>query len=204
QRVTHWRDLFAHDGPPDWTEELLIYQTLVGAWPLEPDRLESYLEKALREAKRNTSWLEPDGPWEAAVKAFARGLYGHERFRADFEPFAAEVAELGERSALAQLVLRLTSPGVPDIYQGDELTYLALVDPDNRRPVDWDARRRALAKGSSQKLNTIRALLALRSRRDLGGYETLPAPTETCAFRRGDDVVVAVAVRANAPDVELP
>src|SRR4029079_2138887 len=117
-----------------------IYQTLVGAWPLECERLEAYVDKALREAKRNTSWLEPNEDWEEAAKRFCRGLYANERFRADFEPFAAEVADAGDRAALAQLALRLTSPGVPDLYQGDELTFLALVDPDNRRPVDWHAR----------------------------------------------------------------
>jgi len=129
------------------------------------------------------------------------------RFRSDFEPFAARVAELGDRSALAQLALRLISPGVPDIYQGDELTYLALVDPDNRRPVDWEARRRALADGSSPKLNLIRTLLALRARRAdsfARGYEPLAAEEGTVAFRRGDDVVVAVAYRAASPQLDLP
>jgi len=207
ERAARWRELLAHDGPPDWTEELLVYQTLVGAWPLEPGRLEAYLEKALREAKRNSNWLEPDERYEAAVKRFANRLYEHDRFRADFEPFAAEVAARGERSALAQLVLRLTAPGVPDVYQGDELTCLSLVDPDNRRPVDWRRRRDALASGDSPKLNTIRALLELRARRPAtfaGAYEPLTAPEGTCAYRRGDDVVVAVAVRAGSPEVALP
>src|SRR5581483_9123337 len=207
EHVTRWRDRLAHEGPPDWTEELFVYQTLVGAWPLEPERLEAYLEKALREAKRNSNWIEPDTAWEGGVKRFARGLYDDGRFRAEFDPLAANVAAAGERSALAQLVLRLTAPGVPDIYQGDELTYLALVDPDNRRPVDWRRRRDALARGDSPKLNTIRTLLALRARRReafAGGYEPLPAPETTCAYRRGDDVVVAVGVRGDAPDVELP
>jgi (1->4)-alpha-D-glucan 1-alpha-D-glucosylmutase len=202
-----WRALNAHDGGPDWTEELLIYQTLLGAWPLGPERLEAYVEKALREAKRNTSWVEPNEAWERDVERFCRSLYENARFLADFEPFAAEVAEAGERAALAQVALRLTSPGVPDIYQGDELELLALVDPDNRRPVDWGRRRRALADGSSPKLNLIRALLDLRRRRPeafAGDYEPLDADEATCAFRRGEEVVVAVPVRDRKVDAALP
>ncbi len=200
ETATRWRELNAHDGAPDWTEELLIYQTLVGAWPLELERLEAYMEKALREAKRNTNWLEPNEAWEQAVKRFCRGLYASDRFQSELEPFAADVAELGERSALAQVALRFTSPGVPDIYQGDEHTLLALVDPDNRRPVDWTPR-------TSRKSELVRTLLALRARRPgafAGGYEPLPAAEHTCAFRRGDDVVVAVATRSAAAEVELP
>jgi (1->4)-alpha-D-glucan 1-alpha-D-glucosylmutase len=200
EAVTRWRGMNAHDGAPDWTEELLVYQTLVGAWPLEPERLEAYVEKALREAKRNTSWLEPDEAWEAGAKRFCRGLYGNDRFLADFEPFAADVAAAGQRAALGQLVLRFTSPGVPDIYQGDEHTLLALVDPDNRRPVDWASR-------TSPKSELVRTLLALRARRPesfAGGYEPLAAPEGTCAYRRGEDVAVAVPFRGGRPELELP
>jgi len=207
EEVTAWRALNAHDGGPDWTEELLVYQTLVGAWPLEPERLEAYVEKALREAKRNTSWVEPNERWERQVKDFCRGLYDNERFRAAFEPFAAEVAAAGERAALAQLALRLTSPGVPDIYNGDELPYFALVDPDNRRPVDWDALAAALARRDSPKLELIRTLLGLRARQPQsfeGDYEPLPAAVGTCAYRRGDDVVVAASYRDGEPECELP
>jgi (1->4)-alpha-D-glucan 1-alpha-D-glucosylmutase len=220
ERVLHWHGLTAslrsrlgEGEAPDWTEELLVYQTLVGAWPIGPDRLASYLEKALREAKRNTSWLEPNEQWEDAVKRFARGLCGHEAFLADFVPFAGDVAAAGARSAIGQLVLRFTSPGVPDVYGGDELPFLALVDPDNRRPVDWDARRRALAglggtpDAETAKLWVIHELLALRARRPdsfAGAYEPLPAAEHTCAFRRGEDVVVAVQVRGGDPAAELP
>jgi len=207
ERALAWRSLNAHDGGPDWTEELLVYQTLLGAWPLEPDRLEAYVQKALREAKRNTSWIEPNEAWEGDVGRFCRALYESDRFRADFEPFAAEVADAGRRAALGQVALRLTSPGVPDVYQGDELELLALVDPDNRRPVDWDRRRRALADGGSPKLNLIRTLLDLRAQRPesfAGAYEPLAAGEATCAFRRGDDVVVAVPVRDGTTEVELP
>ena len=204
------RESLAGSDAPDWTEELLVYQTLVGAWPIGAGRLEAYVEKALREAKRNTNWIEPNERWEQAVKRFCRSLLEHEPFLADFEPFARDVAAEGARSALAQLLLRLTSPGVPDIYGGDELTFLALVDPDNRRPVDWDARRAAVAapvSRASLKLHLIREALALRRRRPevfAGAYEPLAGAPGTCAYRRGDDVVVAVSVRGEEPELELP
>jgi (1->4)-alpha-D-glucan 1-alpha-D-glucosylmutase len=194
------------DGAPDHAEMYLIFQTLVGAWPLEPERLEAYLEKALREAKRTTNWIEPDVGWEDRVKAFCSALYDHEPFLADFEPFAAEVALAGLHAALGQLVLKLTVPGVPDVYQGDELLDLSLVDPDNRRPVDW-AHRRALldevqggapSRPETLKLSLIERLLALRIRRPEvfgGGYEPVEAGACACAFVRGGAVLVVVAVR---------
>ena len=104
------------------------------------------MEKALREAKRNTNWVDQNHEWEQAVKQFCRSLYACRPFLDDFEPFVARVAAAGDRAALGQLVLKLTSPGVPDTYQGDELPYLALVDPDNRRPVDWDYRQAMLRR----------------------------------------------------------
>jgi (1->4)-alpha-D-glucan 1-alpha-D-glucosylmutase len=209
EHVLRWRELTAElraDGAPDANEEYLIYQTLVGAWPIGRERLEQYLEKALREAKRNTSWVEQDHDYEARVQRFAVALLGHEPFLADFEPFAARVADEGRRSALGQLLLKLTSPGVADIYQGDELEALSLVDPDNRRPVDWATRREALdalragAAPSPQtmKLHVIRQALALRARREAafaGSYEPLPAGAGVCAYLRGDKVLVVVPIR---------
>jgi (1->4)-alpha-D-glucan 1-alpha-D-glucosylmutase len=216
EHVLRWHELglpYRDGDAPDWTEELFVYQTLVGAWPISPERLDGYFEKALREAKRNTSWVEQDERWENAVKRYARDVCEDEGFLADFLPFAAEVAEAGERSAIGQLVLRLTSPGVPDIYNGDELPYLALVDPDNRRPVDWALRRNTLAalgeapRRQEAKLWVIRRLLALRQRRPeafADGYEVVVAEEHTCAFRRGPDVLVAVHVRGGRPEAELP
>jgi (1->4)-alpha-D-glucan 1-alpha-D-glucosylmutase len=209
EHVLRWRELNADlraDGAPDANEEYLIYQTLAGAWPIERDRLEQYLEKALREAKRNTSWVEQDHDYEARVQRFAVALLTHEPFLADFEPFAARVADEGRRSALGQLLLKLTSPGVADIYQGDELEALSLVDPDNRRPVDWAMRREALdaltagAAPSPQtmKLHVIWQALALRARREAafaGAYEPLSAGAGVCAFLRGGTVLVVVPVR---------
>jgi (1->4)-alpha-D-glucan 1-alpha-D-glucosylmutase len=194
-------------GAPDDVERYFIFQTLVGAWPIEPARLEAYMEKALREAKRNTNWVEQNKDWEDAVKCFCARLYDQPAFLSEFEPFAARVAAAGERDALRQLVLKLTAPGVPDIYQGDELPYRALVDPDNRRPVDWDLRQamlRQLMGGApvvdeNRKLFLILRLLGLRARRPeaflTGGYEPLEAGSGVCAYLRGDDVLVVVAVR---------
>ena len=210
ERVDRWmalsEDLRSDRGAPDDVERYFIFQTLVGAWPLEPERIDAYLEKALREAKRNSNWIEPDEEWERGVRRFARELVSDRRFMDDFEPFARTVTDRGRRSALGQLVLKLTSPGVPDIYQGDELEFRALVDPDNRRPVDWSLRQALLARllgggrlPDEPKLTVTAHLLGLRARRPEpfagGGYEPLGAGEDVCAFLRGDDVLVSVALR---------
>ncbi|HEV2769637.1 MAG TPA: malto-oligosyltrehalose synthase [Solirubrobacteraceae bacterium] len=192
---------------PTPDEEYLLYQTLVGTWPITADRLAGYLEKAMREAKVDSNWLEPNVEHEAAVQAFAAEVIEHGPFLFEFEGFAARVAEAGERSALGQLLLKLTVPGVPDVYQGDELWALALVDPDNRREVEWERRRELLDElragaaptRETRKLWTIWRALDLRARRsecfEAGAYEPVAAGEEVCAFRRGEDVLVAVAVR---------
>jgi (1->4)-alpha-D-glucan 1-alpha-D-glucosylmutase len=142
---------------PSRNEEYLLYQTLVGAWPFETDpgtqsafvdRIAGYMKKATREAKLHTTWLNPDDEYERAVERFVRAILDRRRpnpFLAAFEPFQARIAELGVYSSLAQQVIKITAPGVPDFYQGTELWDLSLVDPDNRRPVDYAARREALA-----------------------------------------------------------
>ena len=205
-------------GPgPDANEEYLIYQTLLGAWPIEPKRLHGYLEKALREAKINTNWDEPDEIWEQSVHDFADRLYDHGPFRSSFDAFLRKVIPAGEDAALGALLLRLTSPGFADIYQGDELWELSLVDPDNRRPVDWAQRTEALTQlrdrsppnRALRKLHLIRETLALRARCPgsfTGPYIPLPADPAICAFQRGHDVAVIVSVRqsADVSRVELP
>ncbi|HEX3645097.1 MAG TPA: malto-oligosyltrehalose synthase [Vicinamibacterales bacterium] len=142
---------------PDANEEYLIYQTLVGAWPFErgaavdaafADRMAAYIKKALRESKAHTSWLSPDVEYEVAVERFVRAILERRRtnlFLQSFEPLQSRVAQYGIYNSLAQLLIKITAPGVPDFYQGTEVWDLNLVDPDNRRPVDYDARRRALA-----------------------------------------------------------
>jgi (1->4)-alpha-D-glucan 1-alpha-D-glucosylmutase len=213
QQVQRWREL----EPPDWNEGYLIFQTLVGAWPLELARLEAYVEKALREAKVNTNWVNPDLEYERRVRDWCRGLYSNRTFLDELEAFAERVARAGERSALGQTLLKLTSPGVPDIYQGDELWALSLVDPDNRRPVDWDRRREALAElraGAAPERDTVKLFLivralALRARRPeafAGRYTPLEAGEECCAYLRGGDVLAATALRpdAHAAGLEVP
>jgi (1->4)-alpha-D-glucan 1-alpha-D-glucosylmutase len=188
----------------DPNENYLLLQTLVGAWPIERERIEAYMEKALREAKLNTSWAEPNEAHERRVREAIGRFY--KRPPADFEAFAVRVAEEGRRVSLAQTLLKLTVPGLPDIYQGDELESLNLVDPDNRRPVDLDTRRRALAD-QPPKLRLIRAALALRARRPAafaGAYTPLDVGPDACAFSRGaDEVLVAMLLRRAGDEVRL-
>ena len=161
------------DGAPDDVERYFLFQTLVGAWPIELERVEAYMVKTLREAKRNTNWVERDHEYESAVAEFCSALYGDEAFTAELEAFVARLAPAGDRAALGQLALKLTAPGIPDIYQGDELPYRALVDPDNRRAVDWDWRQAMLKRlmggstpvAETRKMFLILRLLGLRARR---------------------------------------
>jgi (1->4)-alpha-D-glucan 1-alpha-D-glucosylmutase len=159
----------------------LVLQTVVGAWPLTRERLDGYLEKALREGKLRSNWLEPDVEYERRVQDFAWEQH------AALEPFARRVDPLGRQIALAQTLLKLTCPGVPDIYQGDEGWSFNLVDPDNRRRVDW-------AREPDEKQRLVRAVLAEGVE---GEYEVVEAGEGVCAFRRGRHLV-AVPVRPAA------
>jgi (1->4)-alpha-D-glucan 1-alpha-D-glucosylmutase len=201
ERVRRWHALTG--GMDDPNEEYLLWQTLVGAWPIVPRRLELYLEKALREAKRTTNWLEPDEAHERRVKDFVRSLYSNQEFLADFEPFAARVARAGEHASLGALLLRLTSPGLPDLYQGDALASLNLVDPDNRRPVDWPAHIAVLREASPSrrtlKAHLIRRVLHLRMEHPeafAGDYEPLDLGRDRVGFVRGGTIRVVVPLRA--------
>lgn len=144
---------------PSRNEEYLFYQTLVGVWPLGPpdaaghaalvERLVAYVLKAIREAKVNTSWINPDAAYEQAVERFVRGVLDRREnapFLADLEAFLAEVGDAGLFAALTQALLKVACPGVPDLYQGTELWDFSLVDPDNRRPVDYGRRAALLAE----------------------------------------------------------
>jgi (1->4)-alpha-D-glucan 1-alpha-D-glucosylmutase len=147
-----WRDAVdqlsraseAHRLGPTMADAYLFFQTVIGAWPIDADRAVAYLIKASREAKLRTSWVAPDAGYEAALESFVRGSLIDERFLEVVEHVVAPLVDAGHRAALGQLALQLTAPGVPDIYQGSELWELTLVDPDNRRPVDYDVRRRVL------------------------------------------------------------
>jgi (1->4)-alpha-D-glucan 1-alpha-D-glucosylmutase len=201
--VHRWRELTG--GLDDPNEEYLVWQTLVGAWPIVPARLEAYLEKALREAKRTTNWIEPNERHEARVKSFVRKLYENHAFLDDFEPFVAEVARAGEHASLGALLLRLTSPGLPDIYQGDAFWSLNLVDPDNRRAVDWRRHQQALAEESPRretlKMHLIRRVLQVRAEYPeafFGSYEPLDVGPDRIGFVRGGRVQVIVPLRPGA------
>jgi (1->4)-alpha-D-glucan 1-alpha-D-glucosylmutase len=152
----------------------------VGAWPISACRVRRYLAKAAREAKVHTSWIDQNPQYEEALGAFAGAVVGDQAFVADLEAFLAAhlLVERGRVTSLAQTALLLTCPGVPDIYQGSELWDLSLVDPDNRRPVDYEARRAllasladatpeqalAVADAGGPKIWLIQRLLAYRAR----------------------------------------
>lgn len=147
------------DMVPGRNEEYLLYQTLMGVWPLEPmdeqgyvgfvDRIQAYMNKAVKEAKEHTSWVSPDVEYEEAIRAFVDKSLNRStpnEFLNDFLPFQQEVAAYGLYNSLSQALLKIVAPGVPDLYQGTELWDFSLVDPDNRRPVDFLARAIWLAE----------------------------------------------------------
>src|SRR5205823_455609 len=151
------------ESAPSASDEYLYYQSLLGIWPLQPPnankrgelvrRLQGYMEKATHEAKQRTSWINPNRAYEEAMRDFVQQTLRdspQNRFVAEVQTFRERITDAGQYNALAQLVLKLLSPGVPDIYQGQELWDYSLVDPDNRRPVDFEARRTALADVGSE------------------------------------------------------
>jgi (1->4)-alpha-D-glucan 1-alpha-D-glucosylmutase len=217
---------------PERNVEYLFYQALLGAWPTDlalddtegisalARRLEDYVIKAVREAKEKTSWSNPDSDYEAAVRRFVGAVLDASRpnpFLAEFHGLVLSLERPGAVTALAQLVLKLTVPGVPDIYQGGELWDFNLVDPDNRRPVDWEIRRRLLRsiagarpadlaqnwQDGREKIFVTHRLLALRRKHAelfaAGDYQPLETVGDRaehlCAFSRshgGERIVVAV------------
>jgi (1->4)-alpha-D-glucan 1-alpha-D-glucosylmutase len=133
-------------GVPDANTEYLLYQTLVGAWPIDLERICAYMEKAVKEAKVHTSWTAPNNAYERGLADFIAAVLADRTFCTDLENFVADLVAPGRINSLAQTLIKLTAPGVPDIYQGTELWDLSLVDPDNRRPVDFALRRRLLSQ----------------------------------------------------------
>jgi (1->4)-alpha-D-glucan 1-alpha-D-glucosylmutase len=229
---------------PGLNDQYLLYQTLVGAWPLdlrEPEgegladlteRVLAYMLKAVRESKYRTSWTSPNEAYERALEAYVRGVLDPTEsagFLADLAAFQGRVAVAGALNGLSQTLLRLAVPGVPDLYQGTEFWDLSLVDPDNRRPPDWEARRRGLAEedGAEEdgppgpeallagwrdgriKQHVVAATLRLRERRPalfaLGDYAPIEAEGaeagRVVAFLRRHEgsVLLAVAPRLAAP-----
>ena len=216
--VTQWaaiNERHRNGEMPDRNFEYHLYQTIVGSWPIEKPRLLAYAEKATREAKVHTSWTDPVPAYEEAVRKFIDGIYDDSKFVAELNHFVASLIYPGRINSLAQTLVKLTAPGVPDFYQGTELWNLALVDPDNRRPVDFELRRRLLADlkkttpekvmeridEGMPKLWLIRQGLALRKRYpDWFGPQAAIEPVEVrgarrdhvVAFARGDSVVTVV------------
>src|ERR1700722_14214404 len=122
-----------------------MYQTLVGAWPIDRTRITNSMLKAVREAKVHTSWTQPNEVYEAGVARFIGQILAHSRFIEVLEAFCRPLVWPGRLNSLAQTLIKLTSPGVPDFFQGSELWDLSLVDQDNRRPVDYALRKKLLA-----------------------------------------------------------
>ncbi len=198
----------ATERAPEPDLEYLMWQTLVGAWLIGEDRLRSYLGKAMHEAKTRTSWTVRDPGYEEAVLGLADAVLADPELVAGIAEFVARIAPDARVNSLGAKLVQLTMPGVPDVYQGCELTGLSLVDPDNRRPVDYQRRRRLLAALRAGQeavgLDAEKLLLtsrALRLRRDhadwfAGGYTPLacegPAAEHAVAFLRGDHAVTVV------------
>lgn len=209
--------LAATDGDVDRNTRYLLLQTWIGAWPLPRGRLLAYMEKAIREAKTHTSWVDPVSAYEGAVADLVERLYRDEALMAAPAALAASLVAPGRLNSLAWKLIQIAGPGVPDVYRGTELWDLSLVDPDNRRPVDWDVRRRLLAdvpglapeqamarsdEGLPKLLVVSRGLELRRHRPEAFGPDAEYAELESrgaradhaVAFRRGD-AVVAVAPR---------
>jgi (1->4)-alpha-D-glucan 1-alpha-D-glucosylmutase len=201
---------------PDRNTEYFLYQTMVGAWPISKDRLIAYMEKATREAKQQTNWTQPNKQFEEALTTFIERILESPAFVSELERFVGGVLEAGRINSLAQTLLKCTASGVPDTYQGSELWDLSLVDPDNRRPVDYDLRRGMLSELQSgmdvdeivrrmdsgmPKLHVIHNALRLRREHpEWFGPEAAYTPItvkgskidHVIAYQRGDSVVVVV------------
>jgi (1->4)-alpha-D-glucan 1-alpha-D-glucosylmutase len=209
------------ENAPNGTDQYLFFQTALGAYPLDgdvtnlPERLVDYAIKAAREAKLRTSWLSADEGYEQALRGFVTGMLGDPTFAKSLGAKADCIATCGASNGLAQVVLKIAAPGVPDTYQGSELWDLRLVDPDNRTPVDYETRRNALRsiegakvadllaafRDGRIKLHVLRAGLRLRREKPRifleGGYEPIDAGESIVAFARphAEGTVVAAVTR---------
>ena len=241
--VARWKTMNApnvvtdgHMRAPSAAFEYMLYQTLVGIWPATgsddslPERLQAYALKAAREGKEETSWLNPNEAYENGLRSFIARMLDRERsaeFLQAMETLAKRVALLGALNSLTQLTLKATLPGVPDFYQGTEFWDLSMVDPDNRRPVDFAARERALRDSETPdwtdliahwpdgriKLAWTRQLLKLRNQLPGvftdGSYEPLDVSGRDAdhiiafARRRGREAVIVVVARALAPFTDI-
>jgi len=153
-----WSDLASRHDPSkilDRSTEWFLYQTLVGAWPIEGERLRAYMQKAMREAKVRTSWVMNNTQYEEALNGFIDGILADVKFVSCLEQFVGGLQDAGRVNSLSQTLMKNTAPGVPDLYQGAELWDFSLVDPDNRRPVDYELRRKLLAEIESMKVADV-------------------------------------------------
>ena len=224
--VSRWSRANAHlhrdaDGTnvPDPNTEYLIYQTLVGAYPISAERLKDYLAKATKEAKQLTTWTEPNESYDVGLTAFVDGMLSNGSFIDDFEEFLSTIIEAGRINSLAATVVKLTMPGVPDTYQGTELWDTSLVDPDNRRPVDYKLRETLLSQLDKRpalindeqgvnKLFVTQRLLTLRKSNSALGSDasyrgvnvTGSQAHHTFAFMRSEDVITLVPRSADTWD----
>ncbi len=195
--------------------EWFLFQTLTGAWPLDIDRLKAYMQKAMREAKVRTSWVANDPEYEDALNRYMETLLGDQVFLSDLQAYVANITPAGRVNSLAQTLVKYTAPGVPDLYQGGELWDLSLVDPDNRRPVDYKLRLKLLdeldgldAKGILERMDdglpklwVVQEALALRNEHPEwfsaeANYLPLLASgadaDRVLAYLRGDAVITVV------------
>jgi len=200
---------------PDRHAEYLLYQTLIGAWPIDRERCWQYMQKACREAKIKTSWAEPNTAYEESIRGFVDGVLQRPEFIAALERFVEPLILPGRINSLAQTLIKMVAPGVPDFYQGTELWDLSLVDPDNRRPVDFELRSRLVRRAREMtvdeavadwesglpKLWMIDRILELRRERvadfsDRSKYQPLVAQGShlgrLLAFRRGENLIAVV------------
>jgi (1->4)-alpha-D-glucan 1-alpha-D-glucosylmutase len=184
---------------PDHNIEYLIWQTLVGAWPIDTERLTAYVEKAAREAGQRTAWVDGDPAYDNALTRFVEQVLAEGELCAEIDAFVQRIQAAAVSNSLAQKLVQLTMPGVPDIYQGCESVDLSLVDPDNRRPVDFSRRRQTLADGSDRKQRLVATTLQFRrDRPDAFGRASSyvpvqaagPAAQHLVGFLRSGDVAV--------------
>jgi (1->4)-alpha-D-glucan 1-alpha-D-glucosylmutase len=219
---------------PDRNAEYLFYQIAVGAWPLTPDRAVQYMEKASREAKTHTSWTAPREEYDGALRSFVERSLADAEFTGSVRRFVDSIIAAGREVSLAQTLIKLTAPGIPDIYQGTELWSLTLVDPDNRHAVDFKPRRDLLEAARTAnaaqamaaprvdeglpKIWLIHRVLAVRAAHPRvfgpdGCYRAITATgthaERVVAFARGEQVVTVVprlmrGLRGDWHDTDVP
>lgn len=206
---------------PDRNTEYMLYQTLVGAWPISLERTKNFMTKAVREAKVYSNWADPDKEYETILMNYIELLYADTEFMGMIEDFVETIKRPGFLNSIAQLILKLTAPGIPDIYQGNEFWDYSLTDPDNRRPVDFDKAKEAFKKMSRLEPETvmfdlerdlcksfvIQKILDLRKRHHLFNepynYKSIDITGEynkyALAFMRGDKILIIVSSMSLKP-----